>query len=203
MCLSGHTTHWQLHTSTAKAANDCVTCHNTPASSSSGVNSGLGRSTQFFPGEFNVAATTLSARIPWIKETPSLGSSAGMESIERNPWRPVILLLDRGAPQHKICWHTEDPCWLCSLLSRGISGQWKLIPADSNIILRLPRLDTWMDWIGYFWLASNFLSLNESKTELIVFGSNKHCVHNFEAEFLTPHSTTCVRKLGFWFDITF
>lgn len=50
------------------------------------------------------------------------------------------------------------------------------------------------------WLASNFLSLNESKTEFILFGPNDHCVHDFDLELLTPYSTTRVRNLGVWFD---
>ncbi len=50
------------------------------------------------------------------------------------------------------------------------------------------------------WLISNFLSLNESKTEFILFGSNDNGVHDFESELLTPYSTTCARNLGVWFD---
>lgn len=50
------------------------------------------------------------------------------------------------------------------------------------------------------WLASNFLSLNESKTEMILFGLNDRRTHDFELQTLLPHSSTCVRNLGVWFD---
>lgn len=50
------------------------------------------------------------------------------------------------------------------------------------------------------WLASNFLSLNESKTEFIVFGSNGQHLHDPDFASLSLYSTTCVRNLGVCFD---
>uniref|UniRef100_A0A8C1RU53 Reverse transcriptase domain-containing protein n=1 Tax=Cyprinus carpio TaxID=7962 RepID=A0A8C1RU53_CYPCA len=50
------------------------------------------------------------------------------------------------------------------------------------------------------WLASNFLSLNESKTEIILFGSNDHSTHDVDLDTLLPYSTTCVRNLGVLLD---
>ncbi len=46
------------------------------------------------------------------------------------------------------------------------------------------------------WLATNFLCLNESKTESIMFGPNDQSVHDFKTASLSPYSTTCVRNLG-------
>lgn len=50
------------------------------------------------------------------------------------------------------------------------------------------------------WLATNFLSLNESKTEFIVFGPTDQCVYDFKSTSLSPYSTSCVRNLGVLFD---
>uniref|UniRef100_A0A8C2GMW7 Reverse transcriptase domain-containing protein n=1 Tax=Cyprinus carpio TaxID=7962 RepID=A0A8C2GMW7_CYPCA len=50
------------------------------------------------------------------------------------------------------------------------------------------------------WLASKFLSLNESKTEIILFGSNDHSIHDVDLDTPLPYSTTSVRNLGVLLD---